>query len=98
MDDEVAKLARRVAARIGRVQASMEKLQQRLPSTGNLLVSSVGGEVVVTVDHHGRLMRLELAPESTARLTCEALECLINATIRRAVDAAIETDRSLLAG
>ena len=61
-------------------------------------VSSAGGEVVVSVDRHGRLVALQLAPGTTARLTCEVLELLINATLCRAVDLALGAKRSSLAG
>src|SRR6478735_2856054 len=53
-------------------------------------------EVVVSVDRHGRLMSLQLASSSTARFTCEALECLINDTVRAAVDLAVRPDRQLV--
>ena len=97
MDDEARTLAASVAARIGCIQAAVDKLQRRLPRT-DIRVSSAGGEVVVSVDRHGRLVALQLAPGTTARLTCEVLELLINATLCRAVDLALGAKRSSLAG
>ena len=41
-------------------------------------------------------MSLQLASSSTARFTCEALECLINDTVRAAVDLAVRPDRQLV--
>ena len=43
MDDEAATLAASVAARIGCIQAAVDKLQRRLPGT-DVWVSSTGGE------------------------------------------------------
>ena len=43
MDDEAETLAASVAARIGCIQAAVDKLQRRLPAT-NVWVSSAGGE------------------------------------------------------
>ena len=60
MDDEARTLAASVAARIGCIQAAVDKLQRRLPRT-DVRVSSAGGEVVVSVDRHGRLVALQLA-------------------------------------
>jgi YbaB/EbfC DNA-binding family len=97
MDDEAGTLAGSVAARIGCIQATVNKLQRRLPGT-DVWVSSAGGEVVVSVDRYGRLVALQLASGATARLSCEVLECLINATLRRAVDLAVGAKRSPLAG
>lgn len=75
-------LAVQVAARICRVRTAVGELQRRLPNT-DVQVSSDNGEVVVSVDRHGRLVALHLASDSTARFTCEALECLINDTLAR---------------
>jgi DNA-binding protein YbaB len=97
MDDEAEILAASVAATIGCIQAAVDKLQRRLPDT-DVWVSSAGGEVVVSVDRHGRLVALQLASEVTASVTCEVLECLINATLRRAVDLALGAKQSPLAG
>jgi hypothetical protein len=94
--DHVAGLATQVADRIGRIRAVVDELQRRSPST-EVRVSSAGGEVVVvSVDRHGRLMSLQLASASTARFTCEALERLINDTLRAAVDLAARPDRQLV--
>ena len=93
--DHVAGLATQVADRIGRIRAVVDELQRRSPST-EVRVSSAGGEVLVSVDGHGRLMFLQLAPGSTARFTCDALEWLINDTLRVAVDLAARPDRQLV--
>jgi hypothetical protein len=93
--DHVAGLATQVADRIGRIRAGVDELHRRSPST-EVRVSSAGGEVVVSVDRHGRLMSLQLASGSTARFTCEALECLINDTLHVAVDLAVRPDRQLV--
>ena len=61
-----------------------------------LLLKPSGGEVVVSVDRHGRLMSLKLASGSTARFTYEALERLINDTLHAAVDLAARPDRQLV--
>jgi hypothetical protein len=97
MDDEAGTLAVPVAARIDCIRAAVDKLQRRLPST-DVRVSSAGGEVVVSVDRHGRLVALQLASGTTARLTCENLELLINAALCRAVNLAVGAKRSPLAG
>lgn len=93
--DHLAGLATQVADRIGRIRSVVDELQRRSPSM-EVRVSSAGGEVLVSVDRHGRLASLQLAPGSTARFTCEALECLINDTLRVAVDLAARPDRQLL--
>jgi hypothetical protein len=93
--DHVAGLATQVADRIGRIRTVVDELRRRSPST-EVRVSSAGGEVLVSVDRYGRLMSLQLAPGSTVRFTCEALECLINDTLRVAVDLAARPDRQLL--
>ena len=97
MDDEAEALAASVAARIGCIQAAVDKLQRRLPGS-DVWVSSADAEVVVSVDRHGRLVALQLASGATASLTCDGLECLINETLRRAVDLAVGAKRSTLAG
>jgi hypothetical protein len=91
----VTALATQVSDRIERIRAVVDELQRRSPSM-EVRVSSAGGEVVVSVDRHGRLMSLQLASSSTARFTCEALECLINDTVRAAVDLAVRPDRQLV--
>ena len=92
----VTALATQVSDRIERIRAVVDELQRRSPSM-EVRVSSAGGEVVVvSVDRHGRLMSLQLASSSTARFTCEALECLINDTMRAAVDLAVRPDRQLV--
>jgi hypothetical protein len=91
----VTDLATQVADRIERIRNVVDELRRRSPST-EVRVSSAGGEVVVSVDRHGRLMSLKLASGSTARFTCEALECLINDTLRAAVGLAIRPDRQLV--
>jgi YD repeat-containing protein len=73
----------------------VNKLQRQSPST-EVRVSSAGGEVVVSVDRHGRLMSLKLASGSTARFTYDALERLINDTLDAAVDLAARPDRQLV--
>lgn len=93
--DHLAGLATQVADRIGRIRSMVDELQRRSPSM-EVRVSSAGGEVLVSVDRHGRLTSLQLAPGSTARFTCEALECLINDTLRVAVDLAARPDRQLV--
>src|ERR1700731_1001537 len=93
--DHVAGLATQVADRIGRIRAGGDELQRRSPRT-EVRVSSAGGDVVVSVDRHGRLMSLQLASGSTVRFTCDALERLINDTFRVAVDLAARPDRQLV--
>ena len=93
--DHVAGLATQVADRIGRIRAVVDELQRRSPSR-EVRVSSAGGEVVVSVDRHGRLMSLKLASGSTVSFTCDALERLINDTLRVAVDLAARPDRQLV--
>jgi YD repeat-containing protein len=93
--DHAAGLATQVADRIGRIRTVVDELQRRSPST-EVRVSSAGGEVVVSVDRHGRLMSLQLASGSTVRFTYEALERLINDTLRAAVDLAARPDRELV--
>ena len=95
--DDSRALVASVAARIGSIQAVVDNLQRRLPRT-DIWVSSACGEVAVSVDRDGRLVALQLASGATARLTCEVLEFLINATLRRAVDLAVGPKRSPLAG
>lgn len=87
MDDHLTALNTEIAARIGRTQASVAELQRRLPSVG-VRVSSAGGEVVVSVNEQGRLMALQLESDLTDRVSCDALEGLINNTLRVAVDLA----------
>jgi len=93
--DHVAGIATKVADRIGRIRTVVDELQRRSPTT-EVRVSSAGGEVVVSVDRHGRLMSLQLASGSTGRYTYEALERLINQTLRTAVDLATRPDRKLV--
>ena len=87
MDDHLSALTTEIADRIGRTQASVAELQRRLPSVG-VRVSSAGGEVVVSVNEQGRLMALQLESDLTDRVSCDALESLINNTLRVAVDLA----------
>jgi hypothetical protein len=93
--DHLTDLATEVAARIERTHAAVDELQQRVPSPG-VRVSSTGDEVVVSVNEHGRLVGLQLASGLTARVTCEALECLINDTLCTAIDLAVRTERRLM--
>ncbi|MFG1930646.1 hypothetical protein ACGFK1_08295 [Mycobacterium sp. NPDC048908] len=93
--DHVAGIAAQVADRIGRIRSAVDELQRQSPSS-EVRVSSAGGEVLVSVDRLGRLMSIQLAPGSTVRFTCDALECLINDTLRVAVDLAARPDRQLL--
>jgi hypothetical protein len=93
--DHLTDLTTDVAARIERAQAAVDELQRRLPRPG-VQVSSTGDEVVVSVNEHGRLVELQLASGLTARVTCEALECLINDTLRTAVGLAVRTKRRLM--
>jgi YD repeat-containing protein len=93
--DHEAGIATQVADRIGRIRTVVNELQRQSPST-EVRVSSAGGEVVVSVDRHGRLMSLKLASGSTARFTYDALERLINDTLDAAVDLAARPDRQLV--
>jgi YD repeat-containing protein len=93
--DHDAGIATQVADRIGRIRTVVNELQRQSPST-EVRVSSAGGEVVVSVDRHGRLMSLKLASGSTARFTYDALERLINDTLDAAVDLAARPDRQLV--
>lgn len=97
MSDESGALAASVVARIESIRTVVDNLRRRLPGT-DVSVSSTCGEVVVSVDRDGRLVSLQLASGATARLTCEVLESLINATLRRAVDIAVAAKRSHSAG
>lgn len=80
-------------ARISRLQDTIELLDRRFPNTA-VQVSSANGEVAVSVDHRGRLLALQLASGSTARLTHEALEHLINDTLLAAVTSTQRERRS----
>ena len=91
----VTDLATQVADRIERIRDAVDELQRRSSST-EVRVSRAGGEVVVSVDRHGRLVSLQLASGSTVRFTCEALECLINDTLRAAVGLAVSPGRQLV--
>ncbi|WP_413467971.1 YbaB/EbfC family nucleoid-associated protein [Mycobacterium sp. RTGN4] len=94
MDYEAA-IATQVADRIGRIRTAVNELQRRSPST-EVRVSSAGGEVVVSVDRHGRLISLKLTSGSTVHFTYEALERLINDTLHAAVELAARPDRQLV--
>jgi YD repeat-containing protein len=93
--DHEAGIATQVADRIGRIRTVVNELQRRSPGT-EVRVSSAGGDVMVSVDRHGRLMSLKLASGSTARFTYDALERLINDTLDAAVDLAVRPDRQLV--
>lgn len=90
--DSVSGLGARVTDRIERIRLLVDELQRRSPSA-EVHVSSAGGEVMVSVDRRGRLMSLKLASGTTACFTSDALENLINDTLRAAVDLAARPDR-----
>src|SRR5882724_635841 len=85
-------LAEQVEARIARLRCAVHELELRFAGV-RVQAASEGGEVVVLVDANGRLVGLHLAPGVTSRLTCAALERLINETICAAVTVAGRADR-----
>lgn len=85
-------LSVRIAERIGRLSDSTRRLD-RAGRSNVIRAESPNRDVAVSVDHDGRLVWLWLAPGTTARLTSEALEGLINDTLCEAVDLALGRNR-----
>lgn len=87
-----AELVARNVARIERVQQTLRNLRKKWASV-DVHMESANGDVQLTVNHHGRLTALSLAPGCTTRYTNEALEQVISTTLRAAVtDAYAERD------
>lgn len=78
------------------LEALASQLRQSVEAIGRLLVDpriavrmdSPDQEVSVAVDADGRLLRLQLAPGSTNRMSYKALEAAINETLAAAAQAA----------
>ena len=85
-------LAARIAERIGRLRDALHRLYPSLQSD-EIRAESANCDVALSVDRGGRLVWLWLAPGTTTRFTSEALEGLINDTLREAVDLAFSCDR-----
>jgi len=85
-------LAVRIAERIGRLSDVTRRLN-RGGRSNVIRAESANRDVAVSVDHDGRLVWLWLVPGTTARLTGEALQRLINDTLREAVDLALRCNR-----
>lgn len=79
-----ADLVARNLARIDRVQQALRDLKNKWASI-DIHMESANGDVQLSVNHHGRLMSLSLAPGCTSRYTNEGLEQLISTTLRAAV-------------
>ncbi len=87
-----AELVARNVARIERVQQTLRDLRKKWASI-DVHMESANGDVQLTVNHHGRLTALSLAPGCTTRYTNEALEQVISTTLQAAVaDAYAERD------
>jgi DNA-binding protein YbaB len=80
---EAALVARNVAT-IERVQQTLRDLRKKWASI-DVHMESADGDVQLSVNHHGRLMSLSLAPGCTTRYTNEALEQVISTTLQAAV-------------
>ncbi len=95
MDDQAGdSRLRSVADRIEELEWVLVELKRRF-ATANVEVISAGGDVAAAVDPSGRLVELQLAPGSTTRFTCNALERLINDTLNAAVDIATQRRRDV---
>jgi hypothetical protein len=84
-------LAVRIAERIGRLSGAIHRLREA--RSNEIRAGSPDRDVEVSVDDGGRLVWLWLAPGTTTRFTSEALEELINDTLREAVDLALRRNR-----
>ncbi|BBZ31355.1 hypothetical protein MMAD_56500 (plasmid) [Mycolicibacterium madagascariense] len=80
---EAALVARNVAT-IERVQQTLRDLRKKWASI-DVHMESADGDVQLSVNHHGRLMSLSLAPGCTTRYTNEGLEQVISTTMQAAV-------------
>lgn len=79
-----AELVARNVATIERVQQTLRDLRKKWASI-DVHMESADGDVQLSVNHHGRLMSLSLAPGCTTRYTNEALERVISTTLQAAV-------------
>ncbi|MBU8841444.1 YbaB/EbfC family nucleoid-associated protein [Mycolicibacterium goodii] len=77
-------LVARNVATIERVQQTLRDLRKKWASI-DVHMESADGDVQLSVNHHGRLMSLSLAPGCTTRHTNEGLEQLITTTLQAAV-------------
>lgn len=82
-----AELVARNVARIERVQQTLRNLRKQWASI-DVHMESADGDVQLSVNHHGRLVSLSLAPGCTTNYTNEALERVISTTMRAAVEEA----------
>ena len=82
-----AELVARNVARIERVQQTLRNLRKQWASI-DVQMESADGDVQLSVNHHGRLMSLSLAPGCTTNYTNEALEQVISTTMKAAVEEA----------
>lgn len=80
---DAALVARNVAT-IERVQQTLRDLRKKWASI-DVHMESADGDVQLSVNHHGRLMSLSLAPGCTTRYTNEGLEQAISTTLQAAV-------------
>ena len=85
--EEAAELVRRNTERIERVEAMLAEMRAQWAQV-NVEATGGDGDVVLAVNHAGRLTALSLAEGCTVRYTHLALEELLNSTLREAVKAA----------
>ncbi len=79
-----ADLVARNIARIERVQQTLRNLRKQWASI-DVHMESADGDIQLSVNHHGRLVSLSLAPGCTTRYTNEGLETAISTTLQAAV-------------
>ncbi|AFM20646.1 hypothetical protein Mycch_6046 (plasmid) [Mycolicibacterium chubuense NBB4] len=79
-----AELVAHNVARIERVQQTLRDLRKQWASI-DVQMESADGDVQLSVNHHGRLVSLSLAPGCTTRHTNEGLEQVISTTLQAAV-------------
>lgn len=79
-----AELVAHNVARIERVQQTLRDLRKQWASI-DVQMESADGDVQLSVNHHGRLVSLSLAPGCTTRYTNEGLERVISTTLQAAV-------------
>lgn len=79
-----AELVARNMATLERVKQTLRDLRKKWASI-DVHMESANGDVRLSVNHHGRLMSLSLAPGCTTRYTNEGLEHVISTTLQAAV-------------
>jgi DNA-binding protein YbaB len=79
-----AELVARNVATIERVQQTLRNLRRKWADI-DVHMESEDGDVQLSVNHHGRLTSLSLAPGCTTRHTNEGLERKISTTLQAAV-------------